>query len=121
MYFLGTITAAAATAQNNRDTAVPFVIPPGTETLFLQADTTGVQFEFGTVAAFHTTAGRGAFLPAANVLSPGFTRGGVATLANAQDTVNPARGPAYGTSGIVSIFNPTGGAVNVKVFAGAPR
>lgn len=97
MIYLGVIRVTAGAAANNVNTAAPFVIPSAARALRLQCDTSGVQFALGAGTTFATTAAAGAFLPAANVLSDAFVIGNLAT--------------------VVSIWNPTGGIVNVRVYA----
>src|SRR5882724_3801124 len=56
-----TVDEFAATALAG---GVGFSIPPAVNSLFLQSDTDGVQFELGAGDTFETTAARGVFIPA---------------------------------------------------------
>lgn len=96
MIFLGVITVGAGVAKNNVNTAASFALSKSVSQIYLQSDAAGVQFEFGNGDAFATTAAHGAFLAAANTLYGPF--------------------PTGDTAPNVSVFNPTVGSVNVRVF-----
>lgn len=97
MFYLGTIAVGSGAAKNNHSTAVPFAIPVGCGDLALESDTSGVQFEFGVGNSFATTATRGAFLKTAQVTQGPYKTGDIGVT--------------------VSVWNPTGGNVNVKVYS----
>jgi len=99
MFYLGTILVAAGLAKNNTTTAVPFTLPASLDTLYFQSDVAAVQAEFGNANAFATTAARGAFTGAVNALNGPFKTKGRGSL-------------------VLSVFNPTGGPANIKVYAG---
>lgn len=93
MRHLGSISINTLLTKNNTDTAVPFTLPK-TGKITLQSDTAAVFAELGIGAAFATTAARGRRLEQFTPVS--FLLGGV--------------------QWVLSIINPTGGTVVVKVF-----
>lgn len=82
-----------------------FLIPPGTKGLYLMPSASGVSFEMGlatgpTGSTFQTNAGRAAQLDGPNLISGPFK----CETGALQNTV-------------VSIWNPTGNFVSVRVYA----
>lgn len=106
MYFLGSITGASG-AYSNQQTGASgigtFVIPPSTQSVYLMPSASGVSFELGaasgtTGSTFQTTLAR-----AAQLDGPGLISG-------------PFR-VAKGSNCVVSVFNPAGGFVSVRVYS----
>lgn len=102
MFFAGTITVASGSYSNAATGAsggVPFALPPGARSVYLQPSVLGLGFELAvaTGISFQTTAARGALL---------------ATGLNGPFKLPVTRYPV-----VVAVYNAAGGIVTCTVFA----
>lgn len=107
MYFLGAITGTSGACSNawTGPSGVGFfTIPPTVKSLYLVSSASNVGFELGiaTGISFQTRDARAANIDVGNIIYGPFRCG-------------PG---GQGGNTIVSIYNTTGGTVNVRVYAG---
>lgn len=101
MFFAGSITATGGnTAINNLSQPTNiFALGPSVRGVYLQSDSSGVQFEMFAATGAFTSTGRAAYLPGPNILS------------------GPYRTPSMENIGVViSVMGAGSGSVRVKVF-----
>lgn len=92
MHYLGTISAATTETKDNTTTTTTFVIPADIREIVVQPSALGVYITLGAAA----TTGNGYYC----------------AVANERITIRKGQG-----SFILSMHNPTGGTVTLKVFA----
>jgi hypothetical protein len=95
MFFQGVIQATGIGANNLGQPTGAFAIPTGAKAIYLQPDTTGVQWQMFTASQL-ASGSMGAFLPGPNIVAGPFICGAPKVY--------------------VSVINTAGGLVKVRVF-----
>lgn len=97
MRYLGTISPGNGTSTNNADTGTPFAIPAGAKALILLTPDASMAFACGTGSTVTSAAGTAAGFPLTANVERRVELGGVFTH--------------------IAIYNGSGGAANVRVWA----